>query len=125
MRTITLNPKQQRDAAVLSRLEAGALDPSTTAELLGVRQLGRRARFRAEGMAAVIHVNCGRSPANRTAPEVVGRILELAAADGVQNSEKIDMREGWFTRKGPQEGASSCGSPRIRTEDQPVMSRPL
>jgi hypothetical protein len=48
MRTITLNPKQQREVEILTRLEAGALDSRTAAELLGVgaRQV-RRQRIRA------------------------------------------------------------------------------
>ena len=85
MRTITLNPKQQREVEILTRLEAGALDVATAAELLGVstRQVRRlRARFRQEGMAAVIHGNCGRPPANRTDPAVVERILALAGPEG-------------------------------------------
>jgi hypothetical protein len=36
MRTITLNPKQQREVEILTRLEAGVLDAGTAAELLGV-----------------------------------------------------------------------------------------
>jgi transposase len=85
MRTITLNPKQQREVEILTRLEAGALDNSTAAELLGmsarhVRRL--RARFRQDGMAAVVHGNCGRPPANRTDPEVAARILALAGPQG-------------------------------------------
>lgn len=85
MRTITLNPKQQRDVEILTRLEAGVLDVSTAAELLGVsaRQVRRlRVRFRQEGMAAVIHGNCGRTPANRTDPAVVARIVQLAGPGG-------------------------------------------
>jgi len=92
MRTITLNPKQQRDVEILARLEAGVLDVGTAAELLGVgaRQVRRlRARFRQEGMAAVIHGNGGRQPAtgkytvsNRTDPALVERILALAGPDG-------------------------------------------
>jgi hypothetical protein len=49
MRTITLNAKQQREAEILTRLEAGGLDMETAASLLGVseRQVRRlRARFR-------------------------------------------------------------------------------
>jgi transposase len=85
MRTITLNPKQQREVEILTRLEAGAVDGVTAAALLGVgaRQLCRRlARFRQEGFAAVIHGNCGRSPANRTDPALRARILALAGVDG-------------------------------------------
>jgi transposase len=85
MRTITLNPEQQREAEILTRLEAEALDVATAAELLGVstRQVRRlRARFRQEGMAAVVHGNCGRPPANRTAPDVQAQILGLAGPEG-------------------------------------------
>lgn len=85
MRTITLTPQQQRDVEILTRLEAEALEVGTAAELLGVsaRQVRRlRARFRQEGMAAVIHGNCGRRPANRTDPALEERILALAGPDG-------------------------------------------
>jgi len=85
MRTITLNPKQQRHVEILTRLEAGALDVATATELLGVsvRQLRRqRVRFRLDGMAAVIHGNCGRQPANRTEPARVAQILALAGPEG-------------------------------------------
>lgn len=85
MRTITLNPKQQRHVEILTRLEAGALDVAPAAEVLGVsvRQVRRqRVRFRQEGMAAVIHGNCGRPPVNRTEPTTIARILTLAGLDG-------------------------------------------
>jgi len=85
MRTITLNPKQQRKVEILTRLEAGALDAGTAAELLGIgdRQLRRlRARFRQEGMAVVIHGNSGRPPANRTDPAWLERVLGLAGSEG-------------------------------------------
>ena len=85
MRTITLNPKQQREVEILTRLEARAVDGVTAAALLGLgaRQVRRRlARYRQEGFAAVMHGNCGRSPANRTASALHERILALAGADG-------------------------------------------
>jgi hypothetical protein len=85
MRTITLNPEQQRKAEILTRLEAEALDVVTAAELLGVstRHVRRlRARFRQEGMAVVVHGHCSRPPTNRTAPEVAVRILALAGPEG-------------------------------------------
>ena len=85
MRTITLNPRQQRAVEILTRLEAGAVDVGATAALLGVspRQVRRlRARFRQEGFAAVIHGNCGHRPANCTDPAVWERILALAGLDG-------------------------------------------
>jgi transposase len=85
MRTITLNPKQQREVEILTRLEAGAVDGVTAAALLGVgtRQVRRRlAGFRQEGFVVVIHGNSGRSPANRTDPGLYERILALAGPGG-------------------------------------------
>jgi transposase len=85
MRTITLSPQQQHDVEILARLEAGTLDAASAAELLGVsvRQVRRlRASYRAEGMAAVVHGNQGRAPANRTDPAVVERIVQLAGPGG-------------------------------------------
>jgi len=85
MRTITLNEKQQREVEILTRLQAGALDVATAAELLGVsaRHVRRlRAGFRQEGMAALVHGNSGRQPVNRTDPTLQERILALAGPDG-------------------------------------------
>jgi transposase len=66
-------------------VEAGALDVGSAAVLLGVgvRQVRRlRVRFRQAGMAAVIHGNAGRRPANRSDPVLVERILALAGPAG-------------------------------------------
>jgi len=85
MRTITLDEKQQREAQVLVRLEAGTLDAETAAGLLGVgaRQVRRlRARYRQEGMAVVVHGNSKRKPANRSDPAIVERIVALAGPEG-------------------------------------------
>ncbi len=85
MRTVTLNAEQQREVEILTRLVAGVLDIGTAAELLGVspRQVRRlRTRFREDGMAAVVHGNTGRTPANRSDPDVRERILQLAGPDG-------------------------------------------
>src|SRR5450756_1796205 len=85
MRTITLNTKQQRGVEILTRLDAGALEVGAAAELLGVtpRQVRRlRARFRQEGFQALVHSNRGCSPANRTDPALVERILALAGPNG-------------------------------------------
>jgi transposase len=85
MRIVTLNAEQQREVELLTRLEAGVLDVGTAGELLGVsaRQVRRlRACFRQDGMAAVVHGNGGRPPANRTDPAVVERILALAGPTG-------------------------------------------
>jgi hypothetical protein len=85
MRNITLNPTQQRQVDILTRLVAGAIDVPTAAELLGhsprhIRRL--RARFQQEGMEAVLHGNQGHAPVNRTDPAVVTQICSLAGADG-------------------------------------------
>lgn len=85
MRTITLNARQQREVEILSRLESGVLDVATASELLGVgaRQVRRlRVRYRQAGMAAVVHGNTGRAPANRTDSAVVERIVMLAGPEG-------------------------------------------
>jgi hypothetical protein len=85
MRTVTLNAEQQREVEILTRLEAGVLDAATAGELLGVstRQVRRlRGRFRQDGMAAVVHGNCGREPVNRTEPAVRERIVALAGPGG-------------------------------------------
>jgi transposase len=85
MRTVTLNTEQQREVEILTRLVAGVLDIGTAAELLGVstRQVRRlRTRFQQDGMAAVVHGNTGRTPANSTAPDVCAAILQLAGPGG-------------------------------------------
>ena len=85
MRTITLNAREQREVEVLSRLESGMLDAATASELLGVgvRQVRRlRVRYRQAGLAAVVHGNRGRAPANRTDPTLVERIVALAGPGG-------------------------------------------
>ncbi len=103
MRTITLNPEQQRKVEILTRLEAGALDAETAAEVLGVsaRHLRRlRVRFREDGMASVIHGNSGRRPVNGTERDVVERIAALAGRDGMYHDfnvchlqERLDLDE--------------------------------
>jgi transposase len=85
MRTITLNATQQRRAEILTRLDAGALDVATAGEMLGLsdRQVRRLlARFRKEGMAAVIHGNAGRKPANCIPLDVAEQIATLAGPQG-------------------------------------------
>lgn len=85
MRTVTLNDHQQRRVDILTRLDAGSLDTTAAAQLLGVsvRHARRlKARFHQEGMPCVVHANQHRSPANRTDPATVARILQLAGPTG-------------------------------------------
>lgn len=80
-----MTPRQQRKAEILVRLDTGAIDISTAAEHLGMgaRQVRRLlARFRQEGMAAVIHKNSGRHPANQTDPTIANRIIAMAGPEG-------------------------------------------
>src|SRR5512146_1793559 len=85
MRTVTLDPRQQRKVEILTRLDSGALDVVTAAELLGVstRHVRRlHDRFRQEGFEVAVHGNSGRSPAHRTKSATVEQILSLAGPDG-------------------------------------------
>lgn len=85
MRTITLTAQQQRQIEILQRLSTGRLTTGDAAPLLGKspRQTRRlRQQFRQQGVAAVVHGNQGRVPANRTDPQVVARITTLAGPDG-------------------------------------------
>ena len=85
MGTITLTDRQQREVRILERLEAGSVDAASAAKALGIsaRQLRRkRARFRAQGMAAVVHGNQGRRPVNRMDAATRARIVALAGEGG-------------------------------------------
>ena len=60
MRTITLSGREQRKAEILSRLTESRLDVKTAGDMLGVgeRQAYRlQARYRREGLAALVHGN--------------------------------------------------------------------
>jgi len=85
MGTITLNDPQQRKCEILQRLKDETISSAEAAQLLGrsARQVQRMLiRFAEVGMAAVVHGNCGRSPANKTGTRVVDRIIEVAGKDG-------------------------------------------
>src|SRR5688572_10504401 len=85
MRTITLNPTQQRRFEVLTRLSSGTLTPAQAAELLRVspRHLRRLQRaFDAGGAPVLVHGNHGRSPANRSRDEVRQQLRALAGPEG-------------------------------------------
>lgn len=85
MGTITLDSQQQRRADILVRLLSGTLTIEAAAQHLCVstRQARRlKKRYEQEGLQSVLHGNQGRAPANRTTPEVLGKILELSGKDG-------------------------------------------
>ncbi|HLN13467.1 MAG TPA: helix-turn-helix domain-containing protein [bacterium] len=79
--TITLTPRQQQRAQVLTRFQHGALDAEAAAQLLGVsiRHVHRlRAAVQKRGLAALAHGNCGRESEKRLAATQRTRILTLA-----------------------------------------------
>jgi hypothetical protein len=85
MGTLTLTDQQQREVWILERLEAGAVDMASALAALAIserRLRRRRARFRAQGMAAVVHGNQGRTPANRMEETTRAPILALAGERG-------------------------------------------
>jgi len=89
MGTITLSDPQQRQVRILERLVAGTFTAPQAAQLLGksVRQVRRlKQAFVHKGMAAVKHGNTGREPKNKTSPEVLAKLRELAGAQGVYRS---------------------------------------
>lgn len=79
--TITVDALAQRRLYVLQHLDAGRLtaDQAARALELSVRQVRRLlARYRADGLAGLVHGNAGRSPAHRTSDELRERLVELA-----------------------------------------------
>lgn len=85
MRTVTLDPKQQRYADILSRLDAGAMTTSQAAPLMNKspRQVRRLlSRYRTDGMSCLVHGNTGRSPTNKTADHVLSTLTTLCGRDG-------------------------------------------
>lgn len=85
MRTITLSDTNQRQFDILTRLQSGVLTAARAAELLAIspRHLHRlRAAFAAEGAAALVHGNHGRSPANRIPEAIWEQVRTLAGPRG-------------------------------------------
>jgi transposase len=78
---ITLNIQAQQRLIVLTHTLAGELDRQEAAAVLGlsVRQTKRLLdRYRADGAAAFVHGNRGRTPANRVDEAVRAQIVEFA-----------------------------------------------
>jgi transposase len=79
--TITMTPREQQRAHVLTRFVAGELSLEEAGSLLGLseRQVWRlKARFLDEGPGALVHGNRGRASARRTPEALRLRVLELA-----------------------------------------------
>ena len=119
MRTITLNPKQQRSVDILTRLEAGALD------------VGQ------QGFGAVIHGNTGRGLANRTDPATLERILALAGPEGeyhdlnvchlrdlLEQQERIKIGRSTLDRLLKQAGLCQVGKAPVPVHRRKRLRRP-
>jgi len=82
--TIRLDTRAQQRLYVLTHVLVGEVTVAQAAAVLrlSTRQVDRLARrFRAEGAAALIHGNRGRTPANRTDEAVRARLVELATTE--------------------------------------------
>jgi len=82
--TIRLDSKAQQRLYVLTHVLAGEVTVAQAAAVLrlSTRQVDRLARrFRAEGAAALVHGNRGRTPANRTDEVIRARLVELATTE--------------------------------------------
>lgn len=90
--------EQQRRLLTLGHLAAGRLTLGEAAQRLkvGERQAYRLlAEFRSHGPAAAVHGNQGKRPANALAPEIVERIVNLAATKykGFNHQHLTEMLE--------------------------------
>ena len=80
-----MNPKQQRRADVLSRLEAGNLTDAEAACVLNVsvRHIRRlRNIYKETSLEGLVHGNSGRTPANQLEATVREQIVDLCGPDG-------------------------------------------
>jgi len=82
--TISLDSRAQQRLYVLNHVLAGELTPDEAGRVLRLsrRQVCRLLdRYRADGVATLVHGNRGRPPANRTDPDVRARLVELATTE--------------------------------------------
>jgi len=82
--TISLDSRAQQRLYVLNHVLAGELTPDEASRVLRLsrRQVYRLLdRYRADGVAALVHGNRGRTPVNRTDPGIRARLVELATTE--------------------------------------------
>jgi len=82
--TISLDSRAQQRLYVLNHVLAGELTPDEAGRILRLsrRQVCRLVdRYRADGVAALVHGNHGRTPINRTDPAIRARLVELATTE--------------------------------------------
>lgn len=76
-----MNPREQQRVMVLNQLERHEVTGAEAAELIGVtvRHVRRLlARYRNDGVAAMVHGNRGRQPIHTLGPVMRARVVELA-----------------------------------------------
>jgi transposase len=101
--TITLTTEEHRRALVLERLATGERTIAQAADELGVsvRQAWRlKARYGAAGSVGLAHGNRGRASPRRIAPEVRGRVVELARSDAYRGANDCHLAELLAEREG-------------------------
>ncbi|MFP5341453.1 MAG: helix-turn-helix domain-containing protein [Candidatus Limnocylindria bacterium] len=82
--TISLDSRAQQRLYVLNHVLAGELTTEEASRVLqlSVRQVRRLVdRYRADGVATLVHGNRGRVPVNRTDPAIRARLVELATTE--------------------------------------------
>ena len=82
--TISLDSRAQQRLYVLNHVLAEELTPDEAGRILRLsrRQVRRLLdRYRAEGVATLVHGNRGRTPVNRTDPGIRARLVELATTE--------------------------------------------
>ncbi len=97
-----MTEQEARRGQILNLILEKRCSIAKASELLGVseRQVWRRlANYRQEGLAALVHGNRGRAPANATPPDVRARVVALAkdpydGANDTHLSELLAEREG-------------------------------
>ncbi len=101
--TISLTTEEQRRGRILAHLVAGDLTIEEAATWLGVsvRQAWRlRARFLAEGPAALAHGNRGRASPRRIERALRARVVELATSDDYRGANDSHLTELLAEREG-------------------------
>lgn len=124
-----VNAQEQRWVIILTQVVSGALTVAGAAERLALseRQTKRLlARFRREGVAALVHGNRGRQPAHTVPAEMRKQVCELATGkyvgfNQVHLTEQLGDAEGIALSRSSVRrilGAAGIGSPRTRRAPQ-------
>lgn len=96
--TIAVNARAQGRLSVLNHVLSSETSAADAATYLGLSLRSVRrllARYRGEGVAALVHGNAGRVPSNRITPELRARLVELALTTyaGVNRAHLAELPE--------------------------------